>query len=221
MENDKRKNEFRCIHRHNGYQHPKCYRDAFIEEEKIGFLDIETEDLRADFGVIFGYCIKDASSDKVYSDHLTLKDINKYKSCDREKDPREDTRVLEHLVSDMGNFNRLVGHYSCKFDLPYIRTRAVMCGVEFPEFGEYFQIDTWLILKKKFKLSRNSLENGCRKLLGVTNKDHLSLSIKHGVLRGEEWTIKDTMEHCRKDVLDTEALYKKIYGYAHTTRSSI
>ena len=87
----------------------------------------------------------------------------------------------------MSNFGRLVGHFSSLFDLPFIRTRAVICGVEYPTYGVYTQTDTWRILKNKFKLSRNSLENSCRKLLGQTRKDHLSMAIKHGALRGEEW----------------------------------
>lgn len=221
MENDKRKNSFRCVHRHNGYQHPECFKKFIITDEKIGFIDIETEDLTAEYGIIFGYCIKDANSDKIYSGHITIDDIRQFKSTHRDVEPKEDRNVVKKLIGDMANFKRLIGHFSGFFDIPFIRTRAVISGLEFPEFGEYYQTDTWMILKKKFKLRRNTLENSCRKLLGVSNKDHLSLAIKHGVLRGEKWAIKDTMEHCRKDVLDTEALYNKIYGFMKMTKASI
>lgn len=221
MENNIDKLRYRCIHHHDGYHHPECYRRDFLEKEKIGFLDIETEDLTAEYGIIFCYCIKDMNSDKIYSDHITLEDIKKYKSRSRDIEPVEDTRVVKNLVRDMANFNRIVGHYSGKFDIPFIRTRAVIDNIPFPEFGEYYQTDTWFILRKKFKLRRNSLENACRKLIGVSNKDHLSLAIKHGVLRGEKLAIRDTVEHCRKDVLDTERLYKRIFGYMRTTKCSI
>lgn len=219
-EHDKRLN-YRCAHYHNGYAHPKCYNEFHAKEQRIGFLDIETEDLRADFGIIFCYCIKDANSDKIYEDCITSGDINKYRSKNRDKIPQEDKRVLKSLIRDMGNFSRVIGHYSSKFDLPYIRTRAVMCGLQFPTFGSFYQTDTWQILKNKFKLSRNSLQNACQKLVGMTEKDHLSLSIKHGCLRGEEWALKDTLEHCRQDVRDTERLYNLIYGYANEPKSSI
>ena len=161
------------------------------------------------------------NSNKIYTDHITPDDIRKYKSHKRDIEPTEDTRVVKNLIRDMGNFTRLVGHYSAKFDIPFVRTRAVIDNVSFPEFGEYYQTDTWFILKKKFRLRRNSLENACRKLIGVSNKDHLSLSLKHAVLRGEKWAIDATIEHCRKDVLDTEMLYKKIFGYMKTTKCSI
>jgi uncharacterized protein YprB with RNaseH-like and TPR domain len=212
---------WRCVHKHTGIEHPNCYNTHHAFNENIGFIDIETESLDADYGVIFCYCILDSKTGRIYENIINLDDIEKYKSKSRNVMPKIDKRVIESLVTDMGKFSRLVGHYSSLFDIPFIRTRAVMCGVDFPFEGSYFQTDTWRILKKKFKLSRNSLENSCLKLLGYSEKDKLSLSIKHGCLRGENWALKDTLEHCRKDVRDTKRLYDKIYGYANVTKSSI
>lgn len=209
--------------KHNGLEHPACYDklQSLDLREKIGFIDIETEDLKADYGVVFCYCIKDRNSDIIYHDNITLEDIKKYSSKNRDKMPVEDTRIIKNLIRDMGNFTRLVGHFSSIFDLPFIRTRAIMCGIDFPTYGVYAQTDTWRILKNKFKLSRNSLENSCKKLLGTSLKDHLSLSIKHGCIRGEEWALKDSLEHCKKDVLDTERLYNTIHTFTRQTNSSI
>jgi uncharacterized protein YprB with RNaseH-like and TPR domain len=161
------------------------------------------------------------NSDKIYEDRITLDDIKKYCSKKRDVEPREDTRVIKSLVRDLKNFDRLVLHYGCGFDLPFIRTRAVICQVDYPIHGAYVTSDTWVMLKKKFKLSRNSLENGCRKLVGITNKDHLSMSIKHGALRGEEWAIQDMLVHCRKDVIDTQALYELVSPYSMKTKTLI
>ena len=111
--------------------------------------------------------------------------------------------------------------HNCRYDLPFIRTRAVICKVEFPSFGMLFQSDTWILLKKKFKLSRNSLQNGCLKLLGISRKDHLSLAIKHGCLRGETWAINDSRVHCKKDVLDLIDLFNITSKYMKRTKSSI
>jgi hypothetical protein len=96
-----------------------------------------------------------------------------------------------------------------------------MCGIDFPKYGEIYQTDTWMILKNKFKLSRNSLQNGCLKLLGVTRKDHLSLSIKHGCLRGEKWALDLAVSHCEKDVLDLRDMYNKTYPYVKKSNTSI
>jgi len=218
-----KRSKWRCHHGHNGLDHSTCYDKLKNVNfgERIGFLDIEATDLNADYGIVVCYCIKDANSDKIYEDRITLDDIKKYSSKKRDIEPKEDTRVIKSLVRDLKHFDRLVLHYGVGFDLPFIRTRAIICGIPYPTHGAYVMSDTWVMLKKKFKLSRNSLENGCRRLVGTTNKDHLSMSIKHGALRGEEWAIQDMLIHCRKDVIDTEALYNLIHPFSKKTKSFI
>lgn len=203
----------KCRHYHNYIEHSKCFTD--YHEEKIGFLDIETEDLKADYGIIFCYCIKVENSPKIYSDTLRPQDFTNYHVG------KEDTRVIRNLIRDISHFDRLVGHFSSLFDLPFIRTRAVMCGLDFPSYGVYVQTDTWRILKNKFKLSRNTLENACLKLLGRTEKDHLSLEIKHRCLRGNTQALHFTLEHCKKDVRDTERLYHAVGSFTRIINSSI
>lgn len=201
--------------KHDGVSHSSCYQKLHTVDfgERIGFLDIETTDLNADYGIITCYCLKDSRSPKIYEATITLDDIHKYSSKKRDVEPKEDTRIIHQLVEDLKNFDRLVLHYGCGFDLPFIRTRAVICGVDYPTFGVYVMSDTWVMLKKKFKLSRNSLENGCRKLVGTTLKDHLSMSIKHGALRGEKWAIDCMLVHCftpDHKVLMGDLKYEKI-----------
>lgn len=215
-----RRGKWHCIHGHNGIDHPNCFDQENNIAERIGFLDIETEDLNADYGIIFSYYIKVAGENKFYSDHITKEDLNKY-SFKGNGVAKEDTRIIRSLVRDLSNFDRVVGHYSSRFDLSFIRTRAVMCGVDFPQWGSLWQTDTWNILKHKFKLSRNSLANSTEKLTGYTNKNHLSLNLKHAMLRGEDWAIKFTLDHNKKDVIDTERLYNSISQYARKTKSSI
>ena len=170
------RDRFRCPEKghgsKNGFEHPACFLKFTkgLFQEKILYFDIEAEDLSADYGIMFNWYAID-EDDKHFEDYITLKDIQKYKSKDRNVEPKEDTRVVQGLVDLMTKYTRVVGHYSCGYDLPFTRTRAVIDRIEFPSYGMLFQSDTWVILKKKFKLSRNSLENGCRKLVGITNKD--------------------------------------------------
>jgi hypothetical protein len=206
----------------NGWEHPRCFdkHSKGLFQEKVLFFDIEAEDLSADYGIMFNWAAMDEDGN-FFEDYINLADINKYKSSDRFVEPKEDTRIVKSLVDLMSKYTRVVGHYSCGYDLPFARTRAVIDKVDFPSYGMLFQSDTWVILKKKFKLSRNSLENGCRKLVGVTNKDKLSLSIKHGCLRGEKWAIDLSRKHCKQDVIDLVALFNLTNKYMKRTRSSI
>jgi len=218
-----RRTHWRCEHGHTGlpYDHGACYDKQFPNGERIGFFDIESEDLSAEYGIIFCYCIRDSLTGKFYEDHTTLDDIRKYSSKNREKQPREDYRVVKNLIRDFRNFSRLVGHYSSRYDLPFIRSRACINNLDFMPFGSIYQSDTWDILRRKFKFRRNTLENSHLQLFGFSRKDRLSLSIKHGCLRGERWAIRLTRSHCRKDVLDTEEVYNKIYNFVKHGRTSI
>jgi hypothetical protein len=207
---------------HDGFSHASCFAKHAkgLFQEKILFFDIEAEDLNADYGIMFNWYAIDEDGNH-FEDFITLNDIKKYKSSDRNVEPKEDTRIVKSLVELMSKYTRVCGHYSCGYDLPFARTRAVIDKIDFPAYGMLFQSDSWVILKKKFKLSRNSLENGCRKLVGVTHKDKLSLSIKYGCLRGEKWAMDLSRLHCKQDVIDQKALFELITGYMRKTKSSI
>ena len=213
---------FRCIHRKNGFEHPKCFLERKEQyQEKIAFLDIEAESLDADFGIVFCWVIKDFATGKILKDCITKADMAKGKVSQPHVQPKEDKRVVDSLLRAIRGFDRVVCHYGCGYDIPFVRTRAVINGLDFPKFGELFQSDTWMMLKKKFKLSRNSLENGTRTLLGKTRKNRLSLSLRHGCLRGEPWALKYTLVHCIQDVEDLYDLYCKINKFSKKTKSSI
>jgi len=209
--------------KHDGLAHPRCYEKlkAAYTGERIGFLDIESEDLKADYGIMFCWCVLDAQTNEIKKDIINADDIKKGSSKKRDVAPTEDKRIVQSLIDCMSNYDRVVAHYGSRFDLPFIRTRAVICGLDFPTYGLLNQTDTWIILKNKFKLSRNSLMNATLKLLGSTRKDFLSHSIKHGCLRGEEWALKDSLVHCENDVKDLRDLYNKIHGFMRKTNSSI
>lgn len=212
---------------HNGWEHPKCYEDFVrlgkvnIGEERIALCDIEAEDLNADYGIMFCWYLMDLESEKLKYDVINLDDIKKHSSKDRNIQPKEDSRILKSFVEEISKYTKVVFHYGSGYDLPFTRTRALICNVDYPKYGQVYQIDTWRILKTKFKLRRNSQENATLKLLGKTRKDHLSLSIKHGCLRGEKWALDITLNHCKNDVLDLRDLFKSIYDYVKHSNTSI
>jgi uncharacterized protein YprB with RNaseH-like and TPR domain len=204
----------KCRHRHKFSEHPQCFYLETGAKERIGFLDIETNDLRADWGFITCYVLRIGNTE--YVDAITKQDIRKWG-----KEGREDTRVLRSLVERLNGCDRIVGHFSSLFDIPFIRTRAVVCGVEFPTYGCFTQADSWRALRNKFKLSRNSLENGSRTLVGETEKNHFRPEIMRGCIRGEEWALRWSLDHCRRDVRDTQRLWEKVSPYVRLTNTSI
>lgn len=152
----------RCRHSHSYLEHYTCYLKEHPEkQERIGFLDIETTDFKADYGFMLTWCIKDSQSNKIYEDYITLKDINGIK-----KGKDEDYRIVKSLIDTMLKFDKVVGYFSTRFDIPYIRTRALLNNLDFPLFGSLVHKDLYYIIRNKFKLSNNKLVTACSRLIG-------------------------------------------------------
>ena len=201
-----------CQHGHTYLEHYGCYEP---KKERVGFLDIEASNLKADFGVILSYCIKEAGAKKIYEGTLTPQDIKKASiGC-------EDKRLVTQLVADLANFDRIVTYYGKRFDVPYIRSRALMTGVKFPLFGSLIHVDLYFVLRNRFCLSSNRLENACRTLLGKTEKTRIENKFWRGGVRGEKKSLEYILDHNRKDVLDLEKLYNKVIDYARRMDTSI
>lgn len=180
----------------------------------MGFLDIETSNLDADFGIILSYCIKDSLSPTILEGVITKKDIEAAKAGD------EDKAVVIALVEDMQKFDRLVTYYGARFDIPYIRTRAMITNVEFPPFGSILHKDLYDVIKRKMRLSSNRLENACRQLLGKTEKTRFDGRYWRAGSRGDKKSLEFILDHNRKDVLDLEKLYNKTIQYVRKTNTS-
>ena len=63
----------KCKHGHTGLSHPSCYLKETGTEEKWGFLDIESSNLKANFGIVLTYCIK--HKDGIIKRSVTPKDL--------------------------------------------------------------------------------------------------------------------------------------------------
>jgi uncharacterized protein YprB with RNaseH-like and TPR domain len=204
----------RCKHQHTLLEHYNCHKG--YKEERIGFLDIEFYNFDANYGRMITYCIKDSQSKKIYFDTVTQADIKK-----GEKTGTEDKRVVKHLMEDMKQFDRIVTFYGQRCDIPYIRTRALMCGLDFFSYGELTHTDLYFIARYKLKLNRNALEVVCRSLLGKTEKTHVENSHWMRAMRGDKESINYILDHNKRDVRDTERVYHKIIKFIRKTNTSI
>jgi uncharacterized protein YprB with RNaseH-like and TPR domain len=182
------------------------------EGERVGFLDIETSNLVADFGIILSYCIKHAGKKgKIDEGIITLRDI---------RAGVEDGRVVEKLLRDMNQFDRVVTYYGTRFDIPFIRTRAMVNGLDFPVHGKIAHTDVYYVVRSRFKLSSNRLENANRVLLGKTQKTRVDSKYWRGGVRGDASCLEYIIDHNRKDVIDLELLYNEVTPFMRPMRRS-
>lgn len=203
-------------HRHTFLTHYNCYLKEQPERESVAVFDIETTDFKADRGHILSYCIKPIGKDKILSGVVNKVDIQKgHKTYD------EDRRIVEKCVEELSKFNKVVGYYSKRFDLPYIRARALTMGIDFPFYGSIQHIDVFDIVKNRFCISRKSQEVACRVLLGSTDKTHFDYKVWRDAARGDPKALKQVLDHNKFDVKDLEKLWLKVRDYARRHDVSI
>ena len=183
--------------------------------ERVGFLDIESTNLVADFGFMLTWAIKDGSSKKVLHDEISLRDLRRAKAGD------EDKRIVASLIQAMVGFDRIVTFYGKRFDVPFIRTRADAMGLWFPDPESIYHTDAYDTVRHRYRLSSNRLENACRVLLGRTAKTRIEAKFWRGASRGDNHSIKEVLKHNLFDVLDLEKLFNKVKKHSKLKKSRL
>lgn len=205
-----------CEHGHPLLAHPSCLEKYVGYQERIGFLDIETSNFSASFGVVITWCIKE-NGGKIYESFLQEEDFSRING-------QYDKRVMEECVAAMLEFDRLVVYWGKdhRFDVPFLRTRAVGMGIDFPLYHERIVNDLYDIVRNKFKFGRNSLHAACTHL-GIDSKDTpISPQVWMDATIGRRpEAIQTILQHNREDVISTEQLWHKINGFGSNPKTSI
>ena len=198
----------RCRHSHTYLDHYSCFLDESPKESpmqlNMGFLDIETSNLKANMGVIYSYCIKDGESDNVLQRVITKKELFS---------DEMDKKLVKNLIKDIKKFDILVTYYGTRFDIPFIRSRAVHHGIDYPSYGENIHIDLYYLIRNKFNLTRSSLKVACEFLLGESDKTMVEWKYWMKAMQGNKEALDYITEHNVADVLDLEKLYDKVIPF--------
>jgi uncharacterized protein YprB with RNaseH-like and TPR domain len=202
----------RCKHGHSYLEHYQCYKNDVEDTERVGFIDIESSNLKANFGIMLSYCIKIRGSDEILFDVITEKDMH----CGE-----LDKRIVKHCIEDMKKFDRLIGHYSTKFDIPYIRTRALILGLDFPEYGDINHTDTYYMAKHKLCLSSNRQNVVAEAVQGEDIKSRIEPKYWIPALQGNKKALDYILDHNKRDVLQLEGNYNKLERFVRRINKSI
>jgi len=194
----------RCKHRHFYIEHLSCYeKEQVTEIERLGFLDIEASNLDADFGIVLSYCIKplDQPSLKrlITPRELASKDLDK--------------ALMIDCIADMRKFDRLVTYYGTGFDIPFVRTRAMLHKLDFPVFREIKHTDVYYWVRNKLRLHRKRLEVVCD-FLGIPAKGHPMIPpIWTAALTGNKKALNYILTHNLEDVESLQEVYKRMLEF--------
>jgi uncharacterized protein YprB with RNaseH-like and TPR domain len=184
---------------------------GLFEQGEEAFLDIETTNLNADFAYMLSYALKVKGEEIVFSGLITKEEIFT---------GQFDKRLVEECIRDLSEFKRIYTYYGTKFDIPFLRSRAVYHKLDFIPFGLIQHQDLYYLVRNRFKFSRNRLE-GVTEFLGIEGKTKLSGNIWVKATIGDKKALEYIQEHNIKDVIILEKLYDRIKTYAGVTRSSM
>jgi len=210
----------RCIHRHTIDEHPKCFKKGLVNYNfkddrdwerktgvpwyqfpgyKIGYFDIETDSLFADFGIMLTWCLKEKDG-KIYHDEVTKEELFNGDS---------DKRIVKSLLDKMKEYKIVVGYNSDRFDVPFLRARAMRHGFDFPGYGELYTWDLYWTARSKLRLTRKSLDNVCD-FLGISGKTPIEKDVWRAAKYGDARALKTVLEHNKGDVEILEKLHNRI-----------
>ena len=207
--------DHRCKHNHSYLEHYSCILIENSEgspfKEKVGIFDIETTGLKANWSHMLCWCMKENGKDIIHEDLITRTEVRN----------KNDKRIIQSAVNEIKKYDRIIGWYSSRFDLPYLRSRAIYHGIDFPGYKELCQTDAYYIARSKLALHSNRLASVCQ-FFGVEAKGHPmtpELWVKSGA--GDPESLAIVLEHCREDVNATDEVYQLLKKYSPETKRSI
>jgi len=196
-------NAWRCEHSHTGLEHPQCYLRAHGEDIKRCFFDIETTGLQGNWDFMLTYSIKPEGEDKILCGSVTKKEID---------EGIFDRRLVKECINDLMKFDRVYTFYGSKFDIPFLRTRALEMGIDFPMYGSLSHKDVYYIARYKLKLHSNRLASVCD-LLGIKGKTHQNPTTWRLASGGNKKALDDILDHNKWDVRILEEVYNKLKDF--------
>ena len=200
-----------CKHGHSYLAHPNCYLEEQKKQKRIGYFDIESSGLKANFDYALSWCIKTRGKDEYKTGVISVLDIQNYTL---------DKRIIKELVEQLKKYDIIVTYYGTGFDFPFIRTRAMMNKIEFLPFGSLQHKDLYYAVKFKMKLHRNSLDSACA-ALGIKGKNHIKGNYWMKAKLGDPVALAYVLDHNKKDCAILEQLHKRLENYVKDSTKSI
>jgi uncharacterized protein YprB with RNaseH-like and TPR domain len=197
---------------HNGLEHPRCYDKAIFDKDEVAFFDVETSNLKSTYGIVFSYALK------------SPKNAPKLRvlTSDEVRGGLYDKALISELCEDLRLYRRIISYYGAKFDIPFIRSRAVYHRLNFPTFRELMHTDAYFVIKHKFGTVHSKRLGVVCDFYGIKAKQHpLKPSIWHDAMAGNPKALQYIGKHNAEDVVSLEKLWERISPYTSLTNTSI
>ena len=182
-----------------------------LHEERVSVFDIETSNLKADVWYMLSWAMYYPNEDRMVSDVITKRDVTSL---------RLDKRICKTLVNEIEGLDLLLGFYSTRFDIPYVRTRSLMNGGSFPGYGTLRHIDVFYAARGKVATRRKSL-GIIAEALGLQEKTHEPLAVWNKARLGDKEALAKLLAYNENDCIITWKVYQALLKYGKYASKSI
>lgn len=172
-----------------------------------GYLDIEASQLKASFGIVYSWAIKTRGGE-------VESDVIRHHSLQGER------RLLGALIRALKKYDMIYTYNGTLFDIPFLRTRALRHGLEFPEYMEVYHTDLYFVAKHRLRMHSNRLE-AITKFLRIDGKTPLDPDIWVRASFGDKKALREILVHNIGDVVVLEKVHERLEPYYAGTRRSI
>jgi hypothetical protein len=125
---------------------------------------------------------------------------------------QDDKFMLEQFIEVMNEADLIVAHNGDRFDLKWIKTRALYHGLT-TMLVDYPSIDTLKLAKKKFYFNSNRLDY-ISKFLGFEGKIQTTAALWNKVcMQNDRDALKEMIAYCDEDVVQLEKVYDALVGW--------
>ena len=124
---------------------------------------------------------------------------------------QDDKFLIEQFIEVMNEADMLVAHNGDRFDLKWLKTRALIHRL--PMLIDYPQFDTLKVAKKKFNFQSNTLDY-ISKVLGEEGKIKTNIQLWIDIILGKsKKALREMLDYCDEDVRQLEHVFKIIQGW--------
>lgn len=124
---------------------------------------------------------------------------------------QNDKKMLLEFIKVMEEADEIVFHNGDRFDIPWIRSRALMHGI--PPWSEPKSVDTLQWARRKFYFNSNRLDYLGEILTGAGKIKTEYGMWKDILLKKCPKAMTKMVRYCKKDVVKLQEVYEKLVGY--------
>lgn len=185
------------------------------------YVDIEVDNLDADFGVVLSWYAKERDTAIYYHASITRKDVEESMRTNR---VTTDKRILKELALILPKYDYIVCHYGTilrGLDMRFLRSRFIKYGLKFPVYRQIFGLDTYTLARYRLALHSNRLDSVAKFLGCPIRKTEIDTDVWVLAKYGQEKALKYVIDHNKKDVQILEFVHKKLEAYGPIGMASI